>query len=335
MEFGKQRMTSTEQEQEPILTPSTSRYVLFPIRYPEIYRLAKVQTAAFWTIEEGNLEKDVDDLLKLTDPERHFLFHILAFFAAADGIVMSNIDTNFADEVQIAEARYFYCAQNFIEAIHSEAYSLIIDTYVTDQQHKAKLFSAVESMPGVQKKAQWALKHMDRGHRTFAQRLVAFGCVECIHFSGSFCAIFWFKKRGLLPGLCFFNEFISRDEGLHVQGCVVLYSYLRNKLSPEEIYEIVDEAVQVECEFITQSIPVMMIGMNSDLMIQYIKFVADFYLVELGVPKLYDVSNPFDFMENISLQGKTNFFERRVTEYQKAGVLSQAKDRVFTLEADF
>jgi len=320
---------------EPILSPSSSRYVLFPIKYPEIYRLAKVQTACFWTVEEGNLAQDVEDLKTLTPNERHFLLHVLAFFAAADGIVMSNIDCNFANEVQIAEARYFYSAQNFIEAIHSEAYSLMIDTYVTDPLQKAELFNAIETMPGVRKKADWALKHMDRGSRSFAQRLVAFGCVECIHFSGSFCAIFWFKKRGLLPGLAFYNEFISRDEGLHVHGCVVLYSYLRHKLADQEIYDIVDEAVQVECEFITQSLPVMLIGMNSDLMIQYVKFVADYYLQQLGVRQLYHVPNPFDFMENISLQGKTNFFERGVTEYQRSGVLSKPEDHVFTLDAEF
>jgi len=322
-------------ETEPILSRKSRRYVLFPIQYPEIYRLAKVQTAGFWTIEEGDLSKDLDDLKKLSTGEKHFLFHVLAFFASADGIVMANIESNFADEVQISEARYYYSAQNFIESIHSEAYSLMIDTYVSDPVQKRSLFNAIENLPGVKKKAEWALKYMDRNTRSFAQRLIAFGCVEGIHFSGSFCAVFWFKKRGLLPGLGFYNEFIARDEGLHVKACVTLYSYLKHKLAAWEIHEIVKDAVDVECEFITQSLPVNLIGMNSDLMIEYIKFVADVYLDQLSVPRLYNTRNPFEFMENISLQGKTNFFERKVTEYQKAGVLTNPLDDVFTLDAEF
>jgi len=322
-------------DDEPLLSPSSNRYVLFPIQYHEIYRLGKMQVSAFWTIEEGDLTKDLTDLKKLSKDEKHFLFHILAFFAAADGIVMANIDANFANEVQIAEARYFYSAQNFIESIHSEAYSLMLDTYVQDVDEKKKLFNAIETLEGVKKKAAWALKYMDRQTRNFAQRLIAFGCVECIHFSGSFCAIFWFKKRGLLPGLSFYNEFIARDEGIHVLGCVCLYSYLRKKLSQEEIHEIVREAVQVETEFITESLPVRLIGMNSDLMIQYIKFVADYYLTQLQVQKLYNVTNPFDFMENISLTGKTNFFEKKVSEYKRYPTHSDPSKHTFTLDAEF
>ena len=305
---------------EPILIPDVQRFVLFPIRYPEVWRFYKKAEASFWTAEEVDLTEDEKDYAKLTPNERHFLNHVLAFFAASDGIVNENLVSNFNDEVQIPEARCFYGFQIAVENIHSEVYSLLIDFYVKDPVEKTRLFNAIETIPCVKKKAGWALKWTSREHASFAQRLVAFACVEGIFFSGSFCAIFWLKKRNLLPGLAFSNELISKDEGMHCDFAVLLYHMLVNKLTNEEITEIVVQAVEGEKEFICDALPVELIGMNSRLMAQYIEFVADRLLVEFKCPKHYSTPNPFEWMTTISLQGKTNFFEKRVSEYSLAGV---------------
>ena len=295
----------------------------------------KQAEASFWTAEEIDLHQDMNDWEnKLTKDERHFIKHVLAFFAASDGIVNENLAINFLNEVQFPEARCFYGFQIAIENIHAETYSLLIDTYIKDNKEKDFLFNAIENLPCVGKKADWAMKWIENGN--FAQRLVAFAAVEGIFFSGSFCSIFWLKKRGLMPGLAFSNELISRDEGLHCDFACLLYNQLVNKLEPQEVTAIITEAVEYEKEFVTDAIPVALIGMNADLMCQYIEFVADRLLGELGCPKVYNATNPFDFMEMISLQGKTNFFEKRVSEYQKAGVMGGGADNhSFTTDADF
>ena len=267
--------------------------------------------------------------------ERHFVTHILAFFAASDGIVNENLAMNFSSEVQSAEARCFYGFQIAIENIHSEVYSLLIDTYVKDPNEKTHLFNAIETIPCVQKKANWALKWLNRDNASFAERIIAFAAVEGIFFSGSFCAIFWLKKRGLMPGLAFSNELISRDEGMHCDFACLLYSKLVNQLPHERIYEIIGNAVEIECEFVKDALSVELIGMNSTLMCQYIKFCADRLLVAIDCPKKYNVSNPFDWMESISLQGKTNFFEKRVSEYSKSGVGVEASQQVISFDEDF
>jgi ribonucleoside-diphosphate reductase beta chain len=322
--------------QEPILTENPNRFVLFPIEHNDIWAMYKKAEASFWTAEEIDLSPDLIDWEhKLNDDERHFIKHVLAFFAASDGIVNENLAENFLSEVQYTEAKFFYGFQVTIENIHSETYSLLIDTYIKDKKEKDFLFNAIDTLDCVQRKAKWALKWIDKGN--FAQRLVAFAAVEGIFFSGSFCSIFWLKKRGLMPGLSFSNELISRDEGLHCDFACLLYNHhLVNKLSLEEVTEIIADAVEIEKEFVTDALPVRLIGMNAEMMQQYIEFVADRLLVELGCPKIYNVSNPFDFMDMINLQGKTNFFEKRVGEYQKAGVLGGGKDdQSFTLDADF
>jgi ribonucleoside-diphosphate reductase beta chain len=322
--------------QEPILTENPNRFVLFPIEHNDIWAMYKKAEASFWTAEEIDLSPDLIDWEhKLNDDERHFIKHVLAFFAASDGIVNENLAENFLSEVQYTEAKFFYGFQVTIENIHSETYSLLIDTYIKDKKEKDFLFNAIDTLDCVQRKAKWALKWIDKGN--FAQRLVAFAAVEGIFFSGSFCSIFWLKKRGLMPGLSFSNELISRDEGLHCDFACLLYNHhLVNKLSVEEVTEIIADAVEIEKEFVTDALPVRLIGMNAEMMQQYIEFVADRLLVELGCPKIYNVSNPFDFMDMINLQGKTNFFEKRVGEYQKAGVLGGGKDdQSFTLDADF
>lgn len=321
---------------EPILTENPNRFVLFPIEHDDIWAMYKKAEASFWTAEEIDLSPDLIDWEhKLNDDERHFIKHVLAFFAASDGIVNENLAENFLSEVQYTEAKFFYGFQLTIENIHSETYSLLIDTYIKDKKDKDFLFNAIDTLDCVQKKANWALKWIDKGN--FAQRLVAFAAVEGIFFSGSFCSIFWLKKRGLMPGLTFSNELISRDEGLHCDFACLLYNHhLVNKLSIEEVTEIIADAVEIEKEFVTDALPVRLIGMNAEMMQQYIEFVADRLLVELGCPKIYNVTNPFDFMDMINLQGKTNFFEKRVGEYQKAGVLGGSKDnQSFTLDADF
>jgi ribonucleoside-diphosphate reductase beta chain len=322
---------------EPILRENPNRFVLFPIEHDDIWQMYKKAEASFWTAEEIDLSADlVDWEAKLNDDERHFIKHVLAFFAASDGIVNENLAENFVSEVQYTEAKFFYGFQIAMENIHSETYSLLIDTYIKDKVEKDNLFNAIETLDCVQKKANWALRWIDNG--SFAERLVAFAAVEGIFFSGSFCSIFWMKKRGLMPGLSFSNELISRDEGLHCDFACMLYNdHMVNKMPKEDIESIIRDAVEIEKEFVTDALPVRLIGMNSDLMTQYIEFVADRLLVELGNEKIYDVTNPFDFMDMINLQGKTNFFEKRVAEYQKAGVANggDAAGSSFSLDADF
>jgi ribonucleotide reductase beta subunit family protein with ferritin-like domain len=301
---------------DPILTPSTSRFTTFPIRYPDLWALYKKAVSSFWTVEEIDLGSDLKDWDRLNDSERHFIKMVLSFFAASDGIVFENLDLNFTKEVQIPEARSFYAYQGFNESIHGETYSLMIDKLVKDPEEKAKLFKSIEYVPAVKKKAEWAMQWMNPG-ASFAQRLIAFACVEGIFFSGSFCAIFWLKKRGLMPGLSFSNELISRDEGLHQEFAVTLYHNLQTKLDPKTIREIVGDAVLVEREFIIDALPCKLIGMDSSEMKQYIEFVADRLLAQLGVAPLFGSQNPFDWMETISLEGKTNFFEKRVGDYSK------------------
>lgn len=321
---------------EPLLAENKDRFVLFPIKQKDIWDMYKKAEASFWTAEEIDLASDLTDWAnKLNDNERHFIKHVLAFFAASDGIVNENLAVNFLNEVQSPEARCFYGFQVMMENIHSETYSLLIDTYIKDPAEKDKLFHAIDTVPCVGKKADWAIRWINNG--TFAERLIAFAAVEGIFFSGSFCSIFWLKKRGLMPGLSFSNELISRDEGLHCDFACLLYTeYIKNKLPIEQVTKIITDAVIIEKEFVCDSIPVKLIGMNSDLMCQYIEFVADRLLLALGCPKFYNASNPFDFMEMISLQGKTNFFEKRVAEYQKAGVMGKKEDNnVFKLDEDF
>lgn len=320
--------------QEPILQENKDRFVLFPIKHREIWNMYKQAEASFWTAEEIDLSPDLSDWeSKLNKDEKHFIKHILAFFAASDGIVNENLAVNFMSEVQYPEARCFYGFQIMIENIHSEAYSLLIDTYIKDAKEKDRLFHAIDTVPCVKKKADWALRWIGQG--AFNERLVAFAAVEGIFFSGSFCSIFWLKKRGLMPGLSFANELISRDEGLHCDFACLLYSQLKIKLPLATVQEIIRNAVDIEREFVRDAIPVKLIGMNADLMCQYIEFVADRLLVALGVPKIYNVVNPFDFMELISLSGKTNFFERRVSEYQKSGVMGKKEEQVFSLSEEF
>jgi ribonucleotide reductase beta subunit family protein with ferritin-like domain len=310
---------------DPILTPSTARFTTFPIRYPDMWALYKKAVASFWTVEEIDLGGDLKDWGKLTDNEKHFIKHVLAFFAASDGIVMENIDLNFSNDVQIPEARSFYAYQSFNESIHSETYSLMIDKLVSDPEEKANLFRAIEHVPAVKAKAEWAQAWIGSSGPVgssaplapFAQRLVAFACVEGIFFSGSFCAIFWLKKRGLMPGLSFSNELISRDEGLHQEFAVTLYSHLKEKCPSKDIHKIVQWACEVESQFITEALPCKLIGMDAGEMTQYIQFVADRLMTQFGEQPIYGAKNPFDWMENISLEGKTNFFEKRVGDYSK------------------
>ncbi|KIJ20157.1 hypothetical protein PAXINDRAFT_67250 [Paxillus involutus ATCC 200175] len=309
------------QSEEPLLKESKRRFVLFPIQYHEIWQMYKKAEASFWTAEEMDLSKDIHDWNnRLNDNERHFISHVLAFFAASDGIVNENLVERFSNEVQAAEARCFYGFQIMMENIHSETYSLLIDTYIKDPAQREYLFDAVETIPCVKRKADWALKWISDQHSTFAERLVAFAAVEGIFFSGSFASIFWLKKRGLMPGLTFSNELISRDEGMHTDFACLLFSHLKRRPHPDVVKHIITEAVKIEQEFLTDALPVSLIGMNAKLMCQYIEFVADRLLVSLGNEKVYNVANPFDFMDMISLQGKTNFFEKRVSDYSKANV---------------
>ncbi|WP_394350560.1 ribonucleotide-diphosphate reductase subunit beta [Myroides fluvii] len=321
---------------ESILKENNDRFVIFPIEHHDIWDFYKKAEASFWTAEEVDLSSDLNDWHhKLTEDERYFISHVLAFFAASDGIVNENLALNFIQEVQYAEARCFYGFQIMIENIHAEMYSLLIDTYIKIPQEKDRLLRAMDTIDCVQKKAQWAVAWIES--ENFAERLIAFAAVEGIFFSGSFCAIFWLKKRGLMPGLSFSNELISRDEGLHCDfACLLYVNHIQHKLSEETVYRIIQDAVVIEKEFVTEALPVRLIGMNATLMCQYIEFVADRLLVTLGYPKIWNATNPFDFMELISLQGKTNFFERRVGEYQKTGVIQQDKSPVsFTLDEDF
>ena len=321
---------------EPILQENENRFVIFPIQHHDIWEWYKKMEASFWTAEEIDLHQDLSDWnSKLNDDEKYFIKHILAFFAASDGIVNENLAENFVNEVQYSEAKFFYGFQIMMENIHSETYSLLIETYVKDDVEKDKLFKAIEVFPAIKKKADWALRWIESD--SFAERLIAFAAVEGIFFSGSFCSIFWLKKRGLMPGLTFSNELISRDEGVHCDFAVHLHNnHLVNKVPPKRIKEILLDALNIEREFITESLPISLIGMNAKLMTQYLEFGKDRVLFELGIEKEFNVSNPFDFMDMISLQGKTNFFEKRVGEYQKAGVLNnEKKDEKISFDADF
>ncbi len=322
-----------ENNTELLLRENKERFVLLPINYPKVWEMYKKHEAGFWTAEEIDLSGDQKDWDNLNDGERHFISHILAFFSASDGIVNENLAVNFMSEVQLPEARCFYGFQIMMENIHSETYALLIDNYIKDPNEKLRLFHAIDTVPAVKKKAEWALRWIGKGN--FAERLVAFAAVEGIFFSGSFCSIFWMKKRGLMPGLTFSNELISRDEGLHCEFACLLYGMLENKLTKDAVFKIIADAVEIEKEFITEALPVALIGMNARLMQQYIEFVADRWLAELGYPKMFNAINPFDFMEMISLQGKTNFFEKRVGDYQKSGVMGTKESQAFSLEEDF
>ena len=324
-------------QEEPILKENKDRFVLFPIRQHEIWQYYKKAEASFWTAEEIDLSQDLKDWESMNDGERHFIKHVLAFFAASDGIVNENLAEHFVSEVQYTEAKFFYGFQIAIENIHSETYSLLIDTYVKDPREKDALFHAIDTMDCVKKKAEWALRWIDKGN--FQERLIAFAAVKRIFFSGSFCSIFWLKKRGLMPGLSFSNELISRDEGLHCDFACHLYTqHVVNKLPEQTVIDVIRDAVEIEKEFVTDALPVNLIGMNAELMRQYIEFVADRLLNELIGKKIYGATNPFDFMDMISLKGKTNFFEKRVAEYQKAGVLNSTEkesSQKFSLDEDF
>mgnify|MGYP001158098442 CR=1 FL=1 len=324
-------------EKEILLSEEEKRYVIFPIKYDDIWKMYKKAEANFWTAEELDLSKDLNDFHeKMNEDERYFVENVLAFFAASDGIVNENLVERFCNEVQLLEAKFFYGFQIAVENIHSETYSLLIDTYIKDLTLKTKLLNAVETIPSVKKKADWALKWI--GDKSdFSKRVIAFACVEGIFFSGAFCSIFWLKKRGLMPGLCHSNELISRDEGLHTEFAVLIHHTLQNKCSDDDIYSIVKEAVMIEKEFITESLPCRLIGMNNKLMLQYIEYVADRLLLMLGLDKIYNVGNPFDWMELISIQGKTNFFEKRVGEYSNVSNPNANNEIVdnFDLDEDF
>ena len=320
-------------QDEILLKKNESRFVLFPIKYNDIYEEYKKAESAFWTSNEIDLSKDLNDWEKLNETEQHFIKNIIGFFAGSDGIIMENLAVRFLNEIEIPEVRAFYSYQIFNENVHSETYSLLIDTYIKDNEEKLKIFNSIENIPCVLKKAKWAYKWIENKEVNFATRLVAFAIVEGVFFSGSFCAIYWLKKRGLMPGLTFSNELISKDEGMHCHFACLLYSYIQNKLKPEIIYDIIKEAVEIEKEFITESIPCAMIGMNADLMKQYIEFVSDRLLVQLGYEKIWNSTNPFDFMELISLRPKSNFFEIRVGEYAKANISENNEN--FDISNDF
>jgi ribonucleoside-diphosphate reductase beta chain len=327
-------MSAENAAMEPILTDNPNRFVLFPIEHNDIWDIYKKAEASFWTAEEIDLHQDITDWEnKLTADEQYFIKHILAFFAASDGIVNENLAENFVNEVQYTEAKFFYGFQIMMENIHSETYSLLIDTYVKDKAERNRLFNAIETFDAIKKKADWALRWIESP--SFAERLIAFAAVEGIFFSGAFCSIFWLKKRGLMPGLTFSNELISRDEGMHCDFAVHLHNnHLANKVPQERINQIITEALAIEREFITESLPVDLIGMNSRLMVQYLEFVADRLLTELNCPKVYNSENPFDFMDMISLEGKTNFFEKRVSDYRKAGVGMEQESTADTFKFD-
>jgi ribonucleoside-diphosphate reductase subunit M2 len=326
------------EKSDPLLMENPHRWVMFPIQYPEVWEMYKKHEASFWTAEEIDLSQDTKDWEKLSASEQHFIKHVLAFFAASDGIVLENLGSQFSTEVQIPEARAFYGFQMAMENIHSETYSLLIEQYIKDPGEKASIFNAIETMPAVRTKAEWAIQWMQHDN-CFAERIIAFAAVEGILFSGSFCAIYWLKKRGLMPGLTFSNELISRDEGLHAEFACLLYGMLQNKLPDSVVHGLIRGAVSVEREFICEALSCDLIGMNNQLMTKYIEFVADRLLTALGHPKIYHASNPFDWMELISLQGKTNFFEKRVGEYQKAGVMASTDESSeaagFALDVDF
>jgi len=326
------------EKSDPLLKENPNRWVLFPIQYPAFFEMYKKHEASFWTAEEIDLAQDSKDWETLNEGEQHFIKHVLAFFAASDGIVLENLSGRFSCEIQVPEARAFYGFQIAMENIHSETYSLLIEQYIRDPVEKSKVLNAIHTLPAVAQKAQWAVQWMN-DENSFAERIVAFATVEGILFSGSFCAIYWLKKRGLMPGLTFSNELISRDEGLHAEFACLVYSMLQNKLPDRVVHSIVRGAVDAERKFICEALPCDLIGMNNELMTRYIEFVADRLLASLGHPKIFGSSNPFDWMELISLQGKTNFFEKRVGEYQKAGVMASVgggeATSAFSLDADF
>jgi ribonucleoside-diphosphate reductase beta chain len=320
---------------EPILQENPTRFTLFPIMKPKLYQKYKNHVSVFWTPEEIDLVKDMKDWVKLNTNEQMFIKNVLAFFAGSDGIIQENLAARFMNEIQLAEARQFYSVQLMMEAIHSETYSLLIDTYIEDKEEKLSLFKAIETIPCVKQKAEWAQKWIQARDENFATRLVAFAIVEGIFFSGSFCAIYWLKERGLMPGLTTSNEFIARDEGLHTDFACALYEEIVNKLPKVKVHKIIREAVKIEKQFITESLPCHLVGMNDKLMADYIEFVADRLCAQLGYGKIYNTQNPFDFMERISLEGKDNFFEKRVTSYAKSGVGKTNQEMSFSLDADF
>jgi ribonucleotide reductase beta subunit family protein with ferritin-like domain len=322
-----------KQNMETLLIPDDSRYVMFPIKYDDIWQMYKKQVDCFWRPEEIDLTKDAQDWDLLNNDEKHFVSMILAFFAASDGIVMENLALRFMSDIQISEARAFYSFQIAMENIHSHTYSLLIDTYIKDNEQKNILFNAIDNYDCIKKKSEWAKKWINDNRSGFATRLVAFACIEGIFFSGAFCSIYWLKKRGLMPGLTFSNELISRDEALHTEFAILLYSKMNKKINKARVYEIIKEAVEIETEFICQSLSCRLIGMNSELMTQYIKFVADRLSVQLGYDKIYNVSNPFSFMELISLESKVNFFEKRVSDYALA--TKNKNEEIFDLNDNF
>jgi ribonucleoside-diphosphate reductase beta chain len=328
-------VVAAERLPEPILMETDDRFVIFPIKHADVWAKYKQHMSVFWTPEEIDLSKDMKDWEKLNENEQHFIKHILGFFAGSDGIVMENLATRFMREVQIPEAKFFYSCQNLLEAIHSETYSLLIDTYITDKAEKTKILSAIQTIPAVKEKADWALAWIDNDEADFGTRLVGFAAVEGIFFSGAFCAIFWLKQRGIMPGLTLSNEFIARDEGLHTDFACLMYSKIVNRLSKEKVHKIIREAVKIEKHFIKKALSCELIGMNAKLMGQYIEFVADRLLLQLGYPKAYRSANPFPFMERISLENKDNFFEKRVSTYAKAMVGKNADDMKFKMGEDF
>lgn len=319
---------------EPLLQESLDRFVLLPIKYDNLWKMYKEQMANFWTAEEINLTDDLSDWAKLNKDEKHFISHVLAFFSASDGIVNENLCLRFYNDIKAPEARAFYTFQMAMETIHAETYALLIDTYIKNPKEKEYLFKAVENIPCIQKKADWAMKWI-HSQENFALRLLAFAAVEGIFFSGSFCSIFWLKKRGLMPGLAFSNELISRDEGLHTKFAIELYKMLNNKPSVDVIKSLITEAVAFEKEFITEALPVSLIGMNAKLMSQYIEYVADHLMLQIGHKPIYGATNPFDWMELISLEGKTNYFEKQNSSYKKAGIVDSKTDEKFSLTMDF
>jgi ribonucleotide reductase beta subunit family protein with ferritin-like domain len=320
---------------EPLLNDIDDRFVIFPIRHPDLWAKYKQHMSVFWTPEEIDLSKDMTHWEKLSDNERYFIKNILGFFAGSDGIVMENLAQRFNREVSWPEAKFFYACQNLLEAVHSETYSLLIDTYITDKEEKAHILRAIDTIPCVKKKAEWALSWIENKEESFATRLLAFAAVEGIFFSGAFCAIFWLKQRGLMPGLTLSNEFIARDEGIHTDFACLLYSKTVNRLDKKKAHKIIRDAVKIEKQFITKSLPCELIGMNAKLMAQYIEFVADRLLLQLGYPKAYNTANPFPFMERMSLENKDNFFEKRVSTYAKAAVGKKTEDMKFATNADF
>jgi ribonucleoside-diphosphate reductase beta chain len=320
---------------EPLTSENEDRHVIFPIKHNDVWQKYKQHVSVFWVPEEIDLSKDMKDWEALNDNERHFIKHILGFFAGSDGIVMENLATRFTREVHWPEAKFFYACQNMMESVHSETYSLLIDTYITNKEEKLDILNAIKTISCVKKKAEWAMEWIDNKEADFGTRLIGFAAVEGIFFSGAFCAIFWLKQRGLMPGLTLSNEFIARDEGLHTEFACLLYSKVVNRLSKQKAYKIIRDAVEIEKEFITKSLPCELIGMNAKLMSQYIEFVADRLLLQLGYPKVYNSQNPFDFMERISLENKDNFFEKRTSTYAKAGVGKNQEEMKFTMDAAF